>query len=293
MRAIQSKIFGSWLFPVPSPMPLPADHPCKDFALFQPRIRFIAACTSLVLASVSAPFASAAGSSPGKMQAAELPTASGTELDSTLPVEVESTGRKDVGTAGDGWYARYLRAPQTVDCLGNAGTQCREQRLEVTSEAKTDLICKTLVPLADGTNDERSVMLPAGRTKTVAEAFLPTDQTLKLRTVSCSILPAPPALDPAPPAGCRPEITAGPGVEAFYPDVSRRLQQEGPVTVYFRLDQAEGQAMQIQVGQSSLSPELDQAAMLYIANQTFKVACPGNQFRLRVRFKLQDEVPAP
>ena len=104
--------------------------------------------------------------------------------------------------------------------------------------------------------------------------------------------PAPP-LNPAPPAGCRPEITAGPGVEAFYPDLSRKLGEEGPVTVYFRLDQAEGQAMQIQVGQSSLSAELDQAAMLYIANQTFKVACPGNQFRLRVRFKLQEPVPAP
>jgi len=244
--------------------------------VFQFRVRFLAACTCLALASVTTPLATAAGSSPGKMQATDLPTPSGTELDSTLPVEVESTGRKTVGAGSDGWYARYLRAPQTVDCLGNAGTQCREQRLEVTSEAKTDLICKTLVPMADGTNDERSIMLPSGRTKTVAEAFLPSDQSLKLRTVSCDLLPAAPALDPA-----------------FYPDMSRRLQQEGPVTVYFRLDQPEGQAMQIQVGQSSLSPELDQAAMLYIASQTFKVACPGNQFRLRVRFKLQDEAPAP
>ena len=261
--------------------------------MLQFRVRFLAACACLALASVTTPLAIAAGSSPGKMQATDLPTASGIELDSTLPVEVESTSRKTVGTGSDGWYARYLRAPQTVDCLGNAGTQCREQRLEVTSEAKTDLICKTLVPMADGTNDERSIMLPAGRTKTVAEAFLPADQSLKLRTVSCDTLPAAPALDPAPPAGCRPEVVSGPGVEAFYPDMSRRLQQEGPVTVYFRLDQPEGQAMQIQVGQSSLSPELDQAAMLYIASQTFKVACPGNQFRLRVRFKLQDEAPAP
>ena len=261
--------------------------------MFKPRIGFIAACTCLVLVSAHAPSSIAAGSSPGKMQATDLPTPSGTELDSTLPVEVESTGRKTVGTGTDGWYARYLRAPQTVDCLGNADTQCREQRLEVTSEAKTDLICKTLVPMADGTNDERSIMLPSGRTKTVAEAFLPTDQSLKLRTVSCDTLPAAPALDPAPPAGCRPEVVSGPGVEAFYPDMSRRLQQEGPVTVYFRLDQPEGKAMQIQVGQSSLSPELDQAAMLYIANQTFKVTCPGNQFRLRVRFKLQDEAEAP
>lgn len=235
----------------------------------------------------------AAGTAVGKSKDAEMSVAEGTALDSTLPVEVESTGRKPVGTSGDGWYARYLRAPQTVDCLGQAGTQCREQRLEVTSEAKTDLICKTLVPMADGTNDERSIMLTAGRTKTVAEAFLPADQTLKLRTVSCDTLPPAPALNPAPPAGCRPEITAGPGVEAFYPDLSRKLGEEGPVTVYFRLDQTEGQAMQIQVGQSSLSAELDQAAMLYIANQTFKVACPGNQFRLRVRFKLQEEAPAP
>ena len=181
--------------------------------MFKSRIRFVAACTCL--AFVNAPLSIAAGSSPGKMQATDLPTPSGTELDSTLPVEVESTGRKTVGTGTDGWYARYLRAPQTVDCLGNADTQCREQRLEVTSEAKTDLICKTLVPMADGTNDERSIMLPSGRTKTVAEAFLPTDQSLKLRTVSCDTLPAAPAPDPAPPAGCRPEIVSGPGVEAF------------------------------------------------------------------------------
>lgn len=257
------------------------------------RLAPFAASLCLLVGGVVASPAFGAGSSPGKTKADEIPVATGTELDSTLPVEVESTGRKAVGTAGDGWYARYLRAPQTVECLGQTGTQCREQRLEVTSEAKTDLICKTLVPMADGTNDERSIMLTAGRTKTVAEAFLPADQTLKLRTVTCDTLPAAPPLNPAPPAGCRPEITAGQGVEAFYPALSRKLGEEGPVTVYFRLDQPEGQAMQIQVGQSSLSAELDQAAMLYIANQTFKVACPGNQFRLRVRFKLQEEVPAP
>lgn len=257
------------------------------------RIALPVACVCLVVGAGAFAPTYAAGSSPGKTKTADISAAGGTELDPTLPVEVESTGRKEVGTAGDGWYARYLRAPQPVECLGQAETQCREQRLEVSSEAKTDLICKTLVPLADGTNDERSILLPAGRTKTVAEAFLPTDQSLKLRTVSCAVLPPPPPLDPAPPAGCRPEITAGPGVEDFYPDLSRKLGEEGPVTVYFRLEQAEGQAMQIQVGQSSLSAQLDQAAMLYIANQTFKVACPGNQFRLRVRFKLQEAAPAP
>ncbi|MEY4377458.1 MAG: hypothetical protein RJB26_2008 [Pseudomonadota bacterium] len=261
--------------------------------MLQIRVSPFAASLCLLVGGLVAAPAFGAGSSPGKTKADEVPVATGTELDATLPVEVESTGRKEVGNSGDGWYARYLRAPQTVECLGQAGSQCREQRLEVTSDAKTDLICKTLVPMADGTNDERSVMLTAGRTKTIAEAFLPADQTLKLRTVTCQTLPTAPALDPAPPAGCRPEITAGPGVEAFYPDLSRKLGEEGPVTVYFRLEQAEGQATAIQVGQSSLSAQLDEAAMLYIANQTFKVACPAHQFRLRVRFKLQEEVPAP
>jgi TonB family protein len=88
-------------------------------------------------------------------------------------------------------------------------------------------------------------------------------------------------------------VIAGPPVDAFYPDISRRLLEEGPVTVYFRLEQAEGPATNIWVGQSSLSAQLDEAAALYIANQTFKVACPQNQFRLRVRFKLQDEAPPP
>jgi hypothetical protein len=59
------------------------------------------------------------------MQAAELPTASGTELDSTLPVEVESTGRKEVGRQAMGgtpaifvlrkrWTASAMRVPSAV-----------------------------------------------------------------------------------------------------------------------------------------------------------------------------------
>jgi TonB family protein len=82
-------------------------------------------------------------------------------------------------------------------------------------------------------------------------------------------------------------------VDAFYPELSRRLQEEGPVAVYFRLEQEEGAATAIRVGQSSLSAQLDEAAMLYIANQTFRVACPKHEFRLRVRFRLQDEVKSP
>lgn len=249
---------------------------------------------SMALAGMTAhPVAAAAGTSPGKTRQDELAVAGGTALDPTLPVEVESTGRKPVGDTADGWYARYLRAPQTVDCLGQAETQCRDQRLEVTSEAKVDLVCKTLVPLPDGTNEERRTLVSPGRTRILAAAFLPADQTLKLRTVSCETLPPLPALDPAPPAGCRPEIIAGPPVTAFYPDISRRLQEEGPVVVYFRLEQAEGPATEITIGQSSLSAQLDEAAALYIANQTFKVACPQNTFRLRVRFKLEDESKTP
>ena len=251
------------------------------------------ALTTVVPWLFESPTALAAGTNPGKSRDELVLATGGTALDPTLPVEVESTGRKTVGETTDGWYARYLRAPQTVDCLGQAETQCREQKLEVASDSKVDLVCKTLVPLSDGTNEERRVLIPPGRTKALAEAFLPADQTLKLRTVSCEALPAPPALDPPPPSGCRPEIIAGPPIDAFYPDISRRLQEEGPVVVYFRLEKPEGPASALYIGQSSFSAQLDEAAALYIANQTFKVACPQNNFRLRVRFKLQDEEKAP
>jgi len=248
---------------------------------------------ALLALAMPTPTTLAAGSSPKAARTDSLVAAGGTEQDPTLPVEVESTGRRSLSESSDGWYARYLRAPQTVACLGQSDAQCREQRLEVTSESKGDLVCKTLMPLPDGTNEERRTLVPPGRTKAVAEAFLPADQTLKLRTVSCEALPSPPPPNPAPPSGCRPEIFAGPSVDAFYPDLSRRLQEEGPVAVYFRLEQEEGPATHIRVGQSSLSAQLDEAAMLYIANQTFRVSCPKHEFRLRVRFRLQDEAKAP
>jgi TonB family protein len=228
------------------------------------------------------------GSSAVKGAAVDMAPALGTDLDPTLPVEVESTPRKLIGEAGDGWTARYLRAPQTVECLGRSDLQCREQRLEVTNEAKFDLLCKALVPNTEGESDDRLVLVPPGRTKTVAGAFLEADQTLKLRTVSCETLPALPSLDPAPPDGCRPESIAGQGVDAFYPPLSRQLLEEGPVTVYFRLEAAEGQATQLQVMQSSLSAQLDQAALRYVQSQTFKTTCPQHQFRLRVRFRIED-----
>ncbi len=228
------------------------------------------------------------GSGAGKSAAVDLAPALGTDLDPTLPVEVESTPRQLIGEGGEGWTARYLRAPQTVECLGRSDLQCREQRLEVTNEAKVDLLCKALVPTEEDGSDERLVLVPPGRKKTVAGAFLVADRTLKLRTVRCETLPVLPDLAPAPPTGCRPESIAGQGVEAFYPPLSRQLLEEGPVTVYFRLESAEGKATQLQVVQSSLSTQLDQAALLYVANQTFKTACPQHQFRLRVRFRIDD-----
>lgn len=261
--------------------------------LRKPLVSILLPGVAFLALAIPAPTTLAAGSSPKTARADSLLAAGGTEQDPTLPVEVESTGRKSLPDSADGWYARYLRAPQTVACLGQSDTQCREQRLEVTSESKADLVCKTLMPLPDGTNEERRALVPPGRTKAVAEAFLPADQTLKLRTVSCEALPSPPPPDPAPPTGCRPEIIAGPAVDAFYPDLSRRLQEEGPVAVYFRLEQEEGPATNVRVGQSSLSAQLDEAAMLYIANQTFRVSCPKHEFRLRVRFRLQDEAKAP
>lgn len=240
---------------------------------------------ALALLATAVPVAAfGAGSTPASGTSAT--GAQSTALDPTLPVEVETGSRQVIG---DGvWFARYLRAPQTVECLSNKEAQCRDQRLEVVNESKVDLLCKAMVPTVDGNSEERQVLVPQERTREVAAGFLSGDQSLKLRTVTCSALPPMPALDPAPPAGCRPEAIDGQGLEAFYPAVSRALQEEGPVTVYFKLMEPEGKATGIFVGQSSLSQQLDQAAMLYIANLTFKTACPKSQFRLRVRFKLTD-----
>lgn len=88
-------------------------------------------------------------------------------------------------------------------------------------------------------------------------------------------------------AGCKYEMF-GKLFETYYPEAAVRQALEGPVVVSFLLDEGNGPAKDVKVGESSLVPLLDQAALRFIAEQRFTTGCPGTRFDLRMRFELRD-----
>lgn len=84
----------------------------------------------------------------------------------------------------------------------------------------------------------------------------------------------------------------GSGLETFYPETALRRSLEGPVVVTFSLAKTSGKAVDVHVAESSLIPELDEAAISFIQSQRFNTNCAGTPFDLRVRFRLHDQLLA-
>lgn len=91
--------------------------------------------------------------------------------------------------------------------------------------------------------------------------------------------------------GCRYTMMGKP-FETYYPAEAKMKSMQGPVIVAFRLDVREGNAKDVVMAESSLMPPLDAAALKFIRDQEFRTNCPGTQFDVLMRFKLQDQIVA-
>jgi TonB family protein len=119
--------------------------------------------------------------------------------------------------------------------------------------------CSLLLLLAAG-----SQVLAADETKNLP----PRDQ------------PAPPQSGPA----CRVSPVNLKSPNDYYPATERGAGHAGRVIVEFAVMKSRGKPVDLRVAESSSYPELDAAALRVIAASSFKTTCPGERFKIAVKF---------
>jgi TonB family protein len=130
----------------------------------------------------------------------------------------------------------------------------------------------------------RRVIEP-GETQVVLNDAAAADVPLHSAEVECTARAPLPPLSIPPQCGF--QFLEAPPLDQFYPAASQRLGEEGPVTLSFALDQAQGHATDIQVIGSSLSERLDAGAVKYLGSVTFNTPCSGTHYRIKLKFQLR------
>jgi len=189
------------------------------------------------------------------------------------------------------WRYRQLRLDTPAICRANEPKDCITNVLLVENHSADTLECAARI-IYDGVNNENlssmtsvRVVLPK-ETRDVMRDHAKPDVAVTAAVVECKARAAQPLLNV--PKECRFQVVDAAQLEAFYPEASRRIAEDGPVDLEFTLEQPQGHATAISVFGSSLSERLDAAAVKYLESVTFSSPCPGTRYQLRVRFKLQE-----
>lgn len=99
----------------------------------------------------------------------------------------------------------------------------------------------------------------------------------------------------SPPPPCDFKITAAPNPDFYYPDESRRREEQGDVVLNFLVDPAAKRLRDIRVSESSGYRSLDVAALKVGRQMRAITSCPDRRRSVKVKFRVKttDPVPAP
>lgn len=89
------------------------------------------------------------------------------------------------------------------------------------------------------------------------------------------------------PPTCKYEVVQPVSISDYYPDASRRDNEEGPVVVEFTLKGKADHPIDAKVVASSLFPNIDAAAIKAVSDMVMSSSCKNSRYRLRLSFKLQ------
>ena len=194
---------------------------------------------------------------------------------------------------GGHWTYILSRSAVPWTCGARYGQQtCVDSEVSVDNQSGRTLECKLRVDYraADGrmmaSFDAPALILPRSRVRVHRNIIEPSMQP-ELKRFDC-IARAPYQRVPKV-EGCTYEMK-GPMLEEYYPPSAVRQSLEGPVVVAFTLPKDSGKAAEVIVAESSLVPELDAAALEFLADQRFTTRCPGTRFDMRIRFQLRTQV---
>jgi len=191
------------------------------------------------------------------------------------------------------WNYTVRRSTAPWDCgAKSAGQKCVDQDVFIHNQSDQTLECNLRVDYKapDGrvhqSFDTPAVVFPRSRSRAHRHVTDPAEQA-EVTRLNCNTRPPYRRIPKV--EGCTYEMN-GPLLEDYYPPSAIRQTLEGPVTVAFTVLKASGKATDAVVAESSLVPELDAAALKFIAAQRFKTACPGTRFDVRIRFRLRTQI---
>jgi TonB family protein len=196
---------------------------------------------------------------------------------------------------GPGWQVGLVAFDELRECAANTAGNCKGVRRNAYYDAANQgaeyLRCKLELDhrdfaLGTKTTNEREFLLPprasrrmfGGRIGEVAGS-----QDLRVQCAPVAGLAANVA------AGkCRVTTTGVPSVADFYPEASKRRNEEGRVVLNVWMDKKEGNPAIVELKDSSGFPELDRAGVLMGTYMAFRGECEQGYTAVAVSFRLKD-----
>jgi TonB family protein len=107
------------------------------------------------------------------------------------------------------------------------------------------------------------------------------------RTFEAQCTPRAPLPPLSTPSNCKYQVVKPVSISDYYPPLSRRDGEEGPVVVEFSVGEKPASPSDVKVVSSSLLPRLDQGAVEAVKAMVLSSNCSQGRYRLKLSFQLE------
>jgi len=188
----------------------------------------------------------------------------------------------------DGAWSYTLLRDERLRLCGKV--QCLQRIVYIRNSSPRALECKASIAYEGADVEGRATLegkaVVAGKTGRPIITSL-ADRTVNARTFEVQCTPRAELPPLGTPANCKYEVIKPITIGDYYPDASRKLGEEGPVTVEFNVGDKPANPSDVKVIASSLFPALDQGAINAVQAMVMSSNCKSGRHRLRLSFQLQ------
>jgi TonB family protein len=188
---------------------------------------------------------------------------------------------------GGFWQYRVRRGADLTSCgIENMRAIFSWHTVHVENLSRDTLTCSVKLTCGGGmcfpttSTTGKSVISPKGQATVIRACMRPED--MYQIDANCQQRPARAPLKIPP--NCKYDLAGAAQLDSFYPVVSMRLREQGPVDLAFTLREKEGAASDAEVVGSSLNPRIDEAALKALRSFRLRTTCPGTRFEMRLNF---------
>lgn len=169
---------------------------------------------------------------------------------------------------------------------------CVATSARVRNISKSPIYCRATFALPQPDDSGRTeirgerLILP-NATNIVATVYAESERKVPMPVTDCEVrdTPAPP------PPACDTKFLRAPDPDAYYPPDSKAREEQGDVTLDFRIDPAAKKLRDIRVAQSSQYPALDLAALKVGKGMVATTNCPDVRRQVKVKFRVKYDHP--